>query len=117
SLWLHGGGNELRLRKSSVPHPASYEAGEPVPQSGHMLVVPNFLAGGVFNGFYFVSVAGAPGESISLDSRKQTATDIPFGSTNSFTVSETGYRIFRVQVPVQQIAWQVNVLPVSGNPD
>src|SRR5438445_1185682 len=118
SLWLLGTDDELRVHKSSLPDPGSPQFGDPPPQFGQMLVVPDFLASDVFNGFYFVSVSGAPGESVRLDSRKQLATDIIFTSTNSLvTVTDVGYRIYRVQVPVEQIAWQVNVVPVSGDPN
>jgi large repetitive protein len=118
SLWLNGAENPLRVRKSSVPHPVSHQPGEPVPQAGQMLVVPDFLAGEVFNGFYFVSVSGAPGESIRLDSRKQSATEIAFASTNAAVhVTGAGYRIFRVQVPVEQIAWEIRAVPGAGNPN
>ena len=117
SLWLEGATNELRVRKSSVPHPASYNSGEPLPQPGQMLVVPDYLAAATFNGYYFVCVPGAPGQTLGLDSRRQAVTDIAFGSTNSTVlVTNCGYRTFRVQVPVQQIAWQLSATPVSGQP-
>ncbi|MCX6883508.1 MAG: hypothetical protein NTX27_00535, partial [Verrucomicrobia bacterium] len=57
-LWLNGASNEIRVRKASVPHPASYSYGEPVPQDGQSLVVPDYLASSTFDGYYFVSVQG-----------------------------------------------------------
>src|SRR6185369_4240339 len=52
---------------------------------------------------------------LGLDSRKQAVADVSFGGTNSnVAVSGFGYVTYRVQVPVQQIAWQVKVTPVSG---
>ena len=116
-LWLNGASNEIRVRKASVPHPASYSYGEPVPQDGQSLVVPDYLASSTFDGYYFVSVQGTPGQSVRLDSRKHAVTDIAFASTNSAVlVTNFGYRTFRVRVPVQQIAWQINAVPVSGDP-
>ena len=38
-----------------------------------------------------------------------------FNTTTNFTVSGYGYATFVVQVPVQQIAWQVNLTPSSGD--
>jgi len=118
SLWLHGGANELRVRKNAMPHPVSGPNNEPIPQNGQMLVVPDFLAAGTFNGTYFVGVPANPGEAVNLDSRKLAVADIDFDSTNGpVTVTNWGYRAYRVQVPVEQIAWEVKVLPSSGNPN
>ena len=117
-LWLNGATNELRLRRSSVPDPMSSLSGEPLPQLGQMLVVPDFLAAGTFNGSYFVSVAAAPGETIALDSRQQPVADIDFASTNGpALVTGFGYRTYRVVVPVKQIAWDLSVIPGVGDPN
>ncbi len=118
SLWLHGDLNEIRVRKSAMPHPNSHDGGEPLPQNGQILVVPDFLAAGTFNGTYFVGVPANPGQAIHLDSRKLAVADIDFASTNGLvTVTNCGYRAYRVQVPVEQIAWEVKLLPFGGNPN
>ncbi|HWH70969.1 MAG TPA: hypothetical protein VNT26_16390, partial [Candidatus Sulfotelmatobacter sp.] len=117
-LGLNGASQTLRVRKSAVPHPVSFVNGEPLPQAGQMLIAPNFLSADTFNGYYFVGLEAAPGTLINLDSRKQMVTDIAFNSTNApVTVTDYGYRTYRVQVPVQQIAWEVRVLPLSGDPN
>jgi hypothetical protein len=114
-LWLNGASNMMYVKKSAAPHPASYG----LIQAGQMLVVPPFLAGGTFNGSYFIGVSGDPGTVIALDSRKHTVTDLPFNSLTNVVVAtnEYPYRTFRVQVPVQQIAWQLNLSPTNGLPN
>ena len=113
-LWLNGAPNTMFVKKSAAPDLASYD----LTQSGQMLVVPPYLAGGTFNGAYFIGVSGSPGALIHLDSRQQPVTDLPFNSLTNFTVTATDvpYVTYRVQVPVQQIAWQLNLTPTSGNP-
>ena len=80
--------------------------------AGQLLIVPPYLNIG---DQYFVSVAGAPGQVINFDSRQQVVTDLNFNAETNFTATGYGYTTFRVQVPVQQIAWQVNVTPISGD--
>ena len=113
-LWLKGDPNTMFVKKSAAPHPVSYD----LSQSGQMLVVPPYLAGGTFNGTYFIGVSGDPGAQIDLDSRGQPVTDLPFSSLTNVIVTPTNfpYVTYRVQVPVQQIAWQLNLTPTSGNP-
>ena len=114
-VWLNGAPNTVYVKKAFVPHPASYE----LTQNGQMLVVPPYLAGGTFNGTYFIGVPGAPGTAINLDSRKHAVVDLPFTSLTNVAVAANDfpYRTFRVQVPVQQIAWQLNLSPTSGIPN
>ena len=52
-----------------------------------------------------------------LHSRIQTVTDAAFGSTQTVSCSGTdsGYRTFRVQVPIDQIAWENAVTNMSGD--
>src|SRR6266567_3101795 len=113
-LWINGAPNTMFVKKSAAPHPVLHD----LMQAGQMLVVPPYLAGGTFNGTYFISVSGNPGMPINLDSRKQPVTDLPFSSLTNVTVTAPNfpYVTYRVQVPVQQIAWQLNLLPTSGNP-
>ncbi|MBI3879744.1 MAG: hypothetical protein HY301_06730 [Verrucomicrobia bacterium] len=112
-LGLNGATNTLYVKKSFVPHPISYEQ----TQDRAMLLVEPYLGIGTFNGTYFVCVPGNPGVALNLDSRKQPVTDIPFGTNFNATVSTTNfpYLTYRVQVPVQQIAWQLNLMPTAGD--
>ncbi|MGA2556822.1 MAG: Ig-like domain-containing protein, partial [Verrucomicrobiota bacterium] len=113
-LWIHGAANQMYVKKSAAPDPASYD----LTQAGQMLVVPPYLAGGTFNGTYFTGVLGAPGTPINLDSRQQPIIPLAFTSTTNVTVGTTDfpYVTYQIQVPVQQIAWQLNLTPASGNP-
>ena len=79
---------------------------------GQMLVVPPYLNIG---DQCFVSVSGVPGQFLRLDSRQQAVTDLDFNSLTNLSAPGYGYTTYRVQVPVQQIAWQVNVFPTVGD--
>ena len=83
-------------------------------QPTQMLVVPDYLAGATFNGTYFVTVPGDPDTALTVDSRKQPVVDLAFGASTNRTITGYGYTTYRVQVPVQQIAWQINVTPSAG---
>jgi hypothetical protein len=113
-LWLNGSPNALYVKKSAAPDPASYD----LTQAGQMLVVPPYLAGGTFNGSYFVGVSGVPGTPVNLDSRQQPIIPLAFSSLTNLSVGSGSfpYVTYQVQVPVQQIAWQLNLAPTSGNP-
>ncbi len=113
-LWINGAPNTMFVKKSAAPDPVSHD----LMQSGQMLVVPPYLAGGTFNGTYFIGVSGSPGTTIKLDSRQQPVTPLPFSSLTNVVVAATNfpYITYQVQVPVQQIAWQLNLTPTSGNP-
>jgi len=112
-LWLNGAANTVYVRKSFAPHPISFD----LAQSGKMLVVPPYLAAGTFNGYYFVAVPGNPGALVNLDSRKHAVTDLAFNTTTNVIVAgaDFPYRTFRVQVPVQQIAWQITASSDAGD--
>ncbi len=110
-LGLNGLPNQLYVKTTTAPVPyntSTYDLTKP----GEMLVVPSYLTIG---NQYFVGVAGNPGLSFTLDSRQQGVTNLTFNSTNNFSVTGYGYATFVVQVPVQQIAWQINVTPSSGD--
>lgn len=81
---------------------------------GQMLLVPNYL--GIGNQ-YIVGVIGNPGLNFTLDSRQQPVTDLTFNVSTNVTATTYGYITYRVQVPIQQIAWQVNQSPSSGDPN
>ena len=115
SLWLNGSTRDLALRTTKVPFHVNtnYYTRK---QSGQMLVVPTVLGTG--SNAYFLSVVAPQGESIGLDSRIQTVTDIPFQSTTS-NVAVTGapYRVFRTTVPIDQLAWDVSTTAIAGDPN
>ncbi|MBC8094913.1 MAG: LamG domain-containing protein [Akkermansiaceae bacterium] len=79
---------------------------------GQLLLVPNYVNSG---SQYFVGVIGNPGLNLTLDSRQQPVIDLAFNSTTNITATNYGYLTYRVQVPLQQIAWQVNLMPTSGD--
>jgi large repetitive protein len=109
-LYLNGLTNTILVSKTSVPIPGTNDLN----QAGQMLVVPPYLVSGLQ---YFVGVAGNPGLSMNLDSRQQPFTDIPFSSTMNLNIVGYDYAVFRVQVPVDEIAWQVSVVVSNGNPN
>lgn len=112
-LGLNGLTNGLLVKKTGAPHP--YNSGTyDLYQSGQMLVVPDYLNIG---DQYFVGVIGNPGQHFTLDSRQQIVTDLAFNSNTNLVLAANayGYVTYRVQVPVQQIAWQLNVAPTVGD--
>jgi hypothetical protein len=115
SLWLNGKDSVIAIRKSVVPFqssPGLYDR----KQVGQMLVVPPYLGNGAAT--YFLSVVGQPGDTVNLDSRIQEVGDINYSSTVSdVMVPDVPYRVYRVQVPVDQIAWDVSTLPLNGDPN
>jgi len=109
-LWLNGNTNTVLVKKTSVP----VTGGSDLSQAGQLLVVPSYLVGGQL---YFVGVNGNPGSTINLDSRLQPFTDIPFLTSTNLTINGFGYATFRVQVPPEQLGWQINVVVSNGNPN
>lgn len=109
-LWLNGITNTVFVKKTGVPLAGSSD----LSQARQMLVVPSYLVGGQL---YFVGVNGAPGATINLDSRLQSFTDIPFVSSTNLNVTGYGYTSFRVQVPSDQLGWQMSVVVSNGNPN
>ncbi|HEY1787337.1 MAG TPA: hypothetical protein VGJ73_04245, partial [Verrucomicrobiae bacterium] len=109
-LWLNGLTNQMYVKETAAPLPlntATYDLTQP----GQMLVVPTYLNVG---SQYFVSVVGHPGLTVPLDSRQQGVTNLVFGGATNVIVNGYGYVTYEVQVPIQQIAWQINVTPTSG---
>ena len=115
-LWLTNLSTDLLVRKSFVPHPKNSSTWD-LKKAGQMLIVPDYLAANTFDGYYFVGLSSPPGTLVGLDSQQQRVTDLPFAYTTNLSVSGYGYTTFRLQVPVEQIAWQVSVAPTVGNPD
>ena len=107
-LGLNGGSNTILVDNTRAPVLYSSAGGGYYDWSGagQLLLVPNYVNVG---SQYLVGVIGNPGESITLDSRQQPVTDLAFNSVTNVSATTFGYVTFRVQVPVQQIAWQVNL--------
>jgi hypothetical protein len=82
-------------------------------QSGQILIVPPYLKSGTE---YFVTVVGSNTQPFTLDSRQQPIIEFPFGSATNVAASDYGYVTFHVQVPPDQIAWQVDLLASTGDP-
>ena len=115
SLWLLGSTRDVALRGAKVPFQSS-SAYYTRKQAGQMLVVAPVLGTG--SNAYFLSVVAPAGEAIGLDSRIQTVTDIPFSATvPNVAVTGAPYRVYRTQVPVDQIAWDVSTTANAGNPN
>ena len=111
-LWLNGLTNSLYVKKTSLPlatNSTYYELTQPA----QMLVVPPYLSVGQ----YFIGVAGAAGTVVNLDSRQHTIVDLDYGSVTNANVTGFGYTTYRVQVPPQQIAWQLDLPSTGGNPN
>ena len=108
-LWLNGALNNIYVKKGTVPLPNDYD----LAQAQQMLVVPSYLDGTGIE--YFVTVADTPGTTINLDSRQQPILDLDFGDFDTQTITGFGYVTYRVQVPVEQIAWQVKLSQPEGN--
>jgi len=115
SLWLNGDLRDIAVRKSTVPfHSTPSYYGRK--QAGQMLVSSPFLGTGTDT--YFVSVMGNPGDPINLDSRIQKIEEMNFHSTTTeIPVSGPPYRVYRTNVPVDQIAWDVSVTANEGDPN
>ncbi|MGL4402087.1 MAG: InlB B-repeat-containing protein, partial [Luteolibacter sp.] len=115
SLWLNGGNQLIGVRKSKVPVLFASSIVADRRQTGSMLLVPPYLGAG--SDTYFVSVIGTPGSQITLDSRIQTVESMAFdGVLPTFSVTESPYKVFRVDVPSGQIVWDVTLNRLSGDP-
>ncbi|MES2440108.1 MAG: hypothetical protein V4584_13650 [Verrucomicrobiota bacterium] len=115
ALWLNGGNQLLGVRKSKVPLMFIPTPVADRKQAGSMLLVPPYLGQG--SDSYFVSVVGAAGSSISLDSRIQQVESMSFdGVVPPFSVSGSPYKVFRLDVPSGEIVWDVALKRLSGDP-
>src|SRR5262249_31007470 len=106
----NGLGNQIYVQQTAAPTPYNTSTYD-LTQAGQMLVVPTYLNVG---SQYFIGVVGNPGLNFSLDSRQQAVTPPAFHPSTNVSVTGFGYSTYVVQVPVQQIAWQVTASPISG---
>jgi hypothetical protein len=116
SLSLGADPRAIAVQKNTVPFhdgPAYYIHR----QANHMLLVPDFLGGNQESAN--LSVVGDPGDLIALDSRIQQVTTLAFGApaTVPALVAGSPYRVFRVTVPANTIAWETLTTAVGGNPN
>ncbi|MBA4146869.1 MAG: hypothetical protein H0X66_02055 [Verrucomicrobia bacterium] len=100
-LSLNGATNNIFVKKTSLPI-GKHEA----KSAKQMLLVPPYLVAGEQ---YFVGIPGVPGRTISLDSRAQIIQDIAFNSSSSTTSSGYSYTTYRVEVPPNIVAWQLDL--------
>jgi len=107
-LWVPGAPRQLRVSRAGVPTLWSHDR----QRDAQMLLVPDYLAAGQT---YYVSITGDPGAEFNLDSRRQAVENINFLSQTSVSVAGYGYQTYRVDVPLEQIAWQISALRVSGD--
>jgi hypothetical protein len=116
ALWMNGGQELLGVRKNQVP--VLFDGGLTADRkrNGSLLLVPPYLGQG--SDSYFVSVSGTPGSTYSLDSRIQQIEDMDFeGTVPSIAVTGSPYRVFRVEVPAEQVIWDLSLEPLSGDPN
>ncbi|MCW1912394.1 hypothetical protein OJ996_02345 [Luteolibacter sp. GHJ8] len=115
SLWLNGSNREIALRSNKLPfhnHTNNYTR----KQAGRMLAVAPVI--GSTGSTWYSSIVAPAGELVGLDSRIQFVSDLAYnGTVSNVAVTGAPYRVFRVQVPVDQIAWDINAVAVTGNPD
>jgi large repetitive protein len=112
-LGLNGGTQKVMVHKGSAPVAEVNGGVYDLAAAGQMLVVPDYLNNETYQGFFYVGVAGAPGTNLQIDSNQQTVTDFSFSSILAGqTLGTFPYTTYRVVVPVQQIAWEVDLTPL-----
>jgi large repetitive protein len=129
-LWLNGSSNQIYVSRGKAPIKSAWTEQAEQAETGQALLVPPYLTSAV----YIVGVKGSPGSSFTLESRKQPilipsavagylqgggAANFDFTLSSQGNAGGFGYLTYRIEVPVQQIAWQVNVTPgsASQNPE
>ncbi len=116
ALWAAGGNNLIGVRKNQVPLLFAPSLLADRKQASSLLLVPPYLGLGVDS--YFVSMKGAPGSMYSLDSRIQTVENMAFdGATAPITPTTSPYRVFSVEVPAEQVIWDLSLERINGDPN
>ncbi len=112
ALYLNGQSPDILVRTTQAPFPESANYHQ-LRRAGQLLAVPPYLDAGA--GTYYIAFSGTRGSTYNLDSHIQPITDLNFTSTTPVSASGYRYQTYRVQVPVQQIAWEPRVSPSSGS--
>jgi hypothetical protein len=124
-LWLNGANLPIYVKQGAAPVKSPWTEVAEQTETGQMLLVPPYL----INAVYLIGVNATPGTTFTLDSRKQQtlvpntlagytgsgAANFAFTLTGQGNGGGFGYITYRIDVPVQQIAWQVNVTPGAAN--
>jgi hypothetical protein len=109
---LAGQTNVVLVNRDRAAHPLA----NPRPDwylPGQLLLVPPYLRAG---SDYFVSVAGVPGEEFALRTWPQPVTDVALDSTAVVRSTNEMYLTYRVPLPAEQVAWQVDLKATEGDP-
>lgn len=115
ALWLSGGQGVIGVRKSKVPVLFTANALADRKQNSSLLLVPPYLGQG--SDSYFVGIQGIPGTTLSFNSQIQQVETMAFDTTVApFSVSDSPYKVFRVDVPSGQIVWDVALERLAGDP-
>lgn len=116
ALWMNGGNQLIGVRKNLIPVLFETATVTDRKANGNLLLVPPYL--GQSSDSYFVSVVGAPGSTYSMVSRIQQIEDIAFeGTVPNISVTGSPYRVFRVEVPAEQLVWDMSLNRLSGDPN
>jgi len=116
ALWMNGGQQLLGVRKNQVPVLFKTAPVADRKRDGSLLLVPPYLGQG--SDSYYVSVVATAGSTYSLDSRIQEINDIPFeGTVPGINASASPYRVYRVEVPAQQVIWDLSLESLMGDPN
>ncbi|MBK1723349.1 hypothetical protein [Thiocystis violacea] len=110
-LWLKGADLPILVEKNNAPTSTAKEK----TAQGQMLLVPTYLQ----SNLYFVGVPGDPGTTLALDSRKHAILPLAFsgGTVSGRDDGGYGFVTYRVDVPIEQIGWEITLTPGSGNPE
>ena len=105
--------SKIHVRKGVAPLENAFD----LRKNGQLLVVPTYLQASSGGSAYFVTVDGVPGETLSLTSAISSYVPADFESTTSLSSSSGGYTTIQFQVPPNQIAWEVQLVPSEGDPN
>ena len=103
----------IHVRKGIAPLANAYD----LRREGQMLVVPNYLQASSAGAAYFIALDGTPGDVISLRSSIHTYEAVEFDSMGTISGTEAGYKTFQVQVPPNQVAWEIQLTATEGDPN
>ena len=123
-LWIQddkGSGTldwDFYVRHGLAPVPTSSSYYDRV-RNGQALLVPNYVVPGSPT-YYYVGIPGNPGADFRLYNRQHSWVGTPHGGTLAGQSDDSGflYKTYRIDVPVDEIAWEIAVSPLNGtDPD